>query len=250
MIIVTFILGSLKMLEIEANAEWWHFQFSKRVFMSILFFGGDLLITVLHSFGVVFTMLQESTGHVSRGSGENPIDHYAYSLLASETGHYALHSLEFALDDADVLAFTELANLLRHHYCIVIYEATDDLKTPDLVVGDYQRSFLDASANVGVFVVETQEGKVVVVVYEGLDHVLRAVSKEDVGDARGLNDLLLAAHLFLSHDGGHKSYDAVRSHEVVCSTFASISGAKGIPMRFVFSIRRWRKCIKGGHPCM
>ena len=162
--------------------------------------------------------------------------------MTAVAGYLADNALECATGDSDCSPLVELVLVIGNDDKSAGLVGQDLAEIFQLIVGDDERLIFEITADADTPAVETEVGKVDVVVNVGLELVFCAMGEEDVEHTR-LGDLLA---LVVDHleclDGGVVGLDTLADQIVVGLAFLSVGGAEGIPMTS-------RLGIVGGHPC-
>ena len=189
--------------------------------------------------------LEIAAGNVGGGDGEETIDDDRHTELLAETGHLADDSLEVATGDDDGLALLELMLVIGDYYGVGVLLIADNLERSHLTLGDNEGLLLTFVAKTIITVVEAEMGEVGIVENVGLEDILSAFGKENVGKARLFEFLALAVDQAIDNDGGMVNLNALSGEVIVGRFDTPVGGTEDIPTRLLF-------CgldIVGGHPC-
>ena len=189
--------------------------------------------------------LEIAAGNVGGGDGEETIDDDRHTELLAETGHLADDSLEVATGDDDGLALLELMLVIGDYYGVGVLLIADNLERSHLTLGDNEGLLLTFVAKTIITVVEAEMGEVGIVENVGLEDILSAFGKENVGKARLFEFLALAVDQAIDNDGGMVNLNALRGEVIVGRFDTPVGGTEDIPTRLLFC----GPDIVGGHPC-
>ena len=150
--------------------------------------------------------------------------------MTAVAGYITDNTLESTTDDTDFGPLLELVLVIGNDDKLAGLVGQDLAEIFQLIVGDDEGLIFEIIADTDTAAVETEVGKVDVVVNMGPELGFRAAGEEDIEHTR-LGDLLA---LVVDHleclDGGIVGLDTLADKIIVGLAFLSVGGAEGIPM--------------------
>ena len=177
---------------------------------------------------------KEGGGDIGGGNGDESIDDYSHTLLTLIACHTTCDSSKAALGDAHLLPLGKMGIRLGDNGNIAIVHGTYDAQTLHLTFWNDEGTTDNFTSYCFLGIIEAKKWKVGIVIDKTLYLQQSAVGEKNVGDTGHTNLPALAIYLLDLFHGGPIDHSTMRIHILVGQPFATIGGAKGVPMFIVY----------------